>query len=167
VRARYEEYFGCEVTFGSDRNEIVFDRAQLERPVTGAQPVIASRLEPYFERALEQLTDDEVIGRVRRVIARHLERGVVSSNDTARTLGLSLRNLQRKLESAGTSYRALVDEERRGAALRLLDRPEMAIYEVAFALGYGDVGSFVRAFRRWTGEPPSEFRKRRAKLVST
>ncbi|MEY4581695.1 MAG: hypothetical protein RL701_6398, partial [Pseudomonadota bacterium] len=142
LRVRYENYFGCPVQFSREENVIVFDRAQLERPVRAALP----------EVGIEQLSAAEFSGRVQRVVTEQLARGVVSAEDTARTLGLSLRSLQRRLEVAGTSHRALADGARRDAAFRLLDRSETAIYEVAFALGYRDTSSFVQAFRRWTGK---------------
>ena len=73
-------------------------------------------------------------------------------------LALSARSLRRKLEQEGTSYRDLVEEERRQLALQLLRSTAMKIEEVAAHLGYTDAGGFVRAFRRWQGCSPSEYR---------
>jgi AraC-like DNA-binding protein len=165
LRERYESYFGCPVQFSREENVIVFDRAQLERPVRGAQGEGTAGPTSHFERALEQLSAAEFVARVEQVIAQQLERGVISGDDTARALGLSLRSLQRKLETFGTHYRALADIARRDAAYRLLGRPETTIYEAAFALGYRDTGSFVQAFRRWTGLMPNEYRASRVVLA--
>ena len=78
----------------------------------------------------------------------------------AAPLNLSERTLRRRLEAAGTRYQALVDEARRDRALTLLGRADLALAEVAFQTGFGDLRNFRRAFRRWTGLAPQEARLR-------
>ena len=160
ARARYAEFFGCDVSFGNAPTTLVFDRKLLERPVPGALPAASAHYEAYLRRTAARTVEPEVVHEVRRAIAHKLASGALSQAVTARTLGLSVRSLQRKLDDAGVSYRELVDAQRKTAALRLIRAPGSTVSEVAFATGYVDVSSFVRAFRRWTGYNPSGYRKR-------
>ena len=72
---------------------------------------------------------------------------------------MSTRTLQRRLASEGTSFRALVDQERVGAARAFLALPDLGADEIADRLGYSEASAFVRAFRRWTGTTPGEYRQ--------
>lgn len=159
-RQRYQDYLGCEITFGNMYTTLVFDRAGLERAVPGAVPEASAHYEAYLRRTAARGVEPEVVHEVRRAIAHKLASGALSQAVTARALGLSVRSLQRKLDDAGVSYRELVDAQRKTAALRLISAPGSTVSEVAFATGYVDVSSFVRAFRRWTGYNPSGYRKR-------
>jgi len=80
----------------------------------------------------------------------------------ARRYGIPVRTLQRRLHEVGLSYSELVDEVRFEAACRLLDDPQARIADVAAALGFTDPSNFSRAFVRWTGLSPREYRRRRA-----
>ncbi len=70
------------------------------------------------------------------------------------------RGLRRQLESAGTSYGAVLDRLRRSRSLELIDDPTRSIESIATELGYSDAANFTRAFRRWTGFSPTEHRRR-------
>lgn len=80
----------------------------------------------------------------------------------ARGLGMSARTMRRRLHREGTTYSHLVDAARRREAVRLLDRRELSVGEVAALLGYEVPANFTRAFRRWTGQTPSAYRDARA-----
>jgi AraC-like DNA-binding protein len=157
--ARYRAFFECPVTLGSTSTALVFERATLEQPVQGGNPDASAFFEAYLQRVLARNLAPDFVLEVRRAIASQLEQGEASQPSVARALGMSLRSLQRKLDDSGVNYRELVDAQRRTVALRLLANPTTTINEVAYAAGYRDSGSFVRAFRRWTGRSPSEYRK--------
>jgi len=78
----------------------------------------------------------------------------------AAALNLPPRTLQRRLAAEGASFAGLLDEVRRELSLRLLADPVTSIAEVAFALGFGDQPAFHRAFSRWQGSTPGEYRHR-------
>ncbi len=80
--------------------------------------------------------------------------------DITQALGVSPRGLRRKLEAEGTSFRQIVDDERRQLAEQLLGGTQMTLDEMAILLGYADTASFNRAFRRWHHLSPGEYRKR-------
>jgi AraC-like DNA-binding protein len=80
----------------------------------------------------------------------------------ARCLATSARSLQRRLSAAGTSYQELLDSTRCEAATRYLQDRGLSIGEVAYLLGYSEPPAFHRAFKRWNGVTPQEFRHHRA-----
>ena len=76
------------------------------------------------------------------------------------TAGTSARTFQRQLEAEGTNFSDLLTEVRRSETLRRLSERSTSIATIAVDLGHADQASFTRAFRRWTGSPPSQFRSK-------
>ena len=85
----------------------------------------------------------------------------------ARRLGTSARTLQRRLEVEGTSFARLVDEVRRERAEAFLRANDVSVAEVSWLVGFSEQSAFTRAFRRWTGSSPTEFRRGAATPPST
>jgi AraC-like DNA-binding protein len=81
---------------------------------------------------------------------------------TARELGMSTRKLQRELRREGTTYQELLNRTRRDLAKRYVRDRKLDLTEVAFILGFADLSTFSRSFKRWTGTSPSRYRKMRA-----
>ena len=79
----------------------------------------------------------------------------------AREARCSVRTLQRRLRDAGLTYTRVLDEARLEAAAQLLREPELRVVDVAVDLGYSDQANFTRAFRRWAGISPTQFRTER------
>jgi len=96
---------------------------------------------------------------VRLIIKNEFKGGEASLEKVAGQLGLSGRTLQRKLQERGTTHQELLDQMRKELAVRYLREPEMAICEVAYLLGFSESSALHRAFKRWTGKTPSEFRR--------
>ena len=86
---------------------------------------------------------------------------------TADAIGTSVRALQRRLADAGVSYGRLVTEARFATAVHLLQRTNATVLNIALDLGYSDHAHFTRAFRRWTGVAPREFRRANRKIPRT
>ena len=159
----YEQYFGGPVRFGQPHTFIVIDAALLDRRVTGADSGVLRYLSAYAEGLLAKLPDAEaqlpLADQVRRAIERGMAAGDAGPEAIAKQLAMGSRTLQRRLAGSGTSFQTLADEVRREAALRLLASEATPIQEVAFVLGYQDVPSFYRAFKRWTGKTPADVRR--------
>lgn len=94
-------------------------------------------------------------------VNRLLAYGAPSLERAAYALDVSPRTLQRRLSEANLSYSEIVEQVRLEQARRLLGEPGRPVGAIARALGYTDAGSFTRAFARWTGMAPREFRKQR------
>ncbi len=104
---------------------------------------------------------DETVGRLKALLDGPDHR--VGIDEAARALHLSVSTLKRRLAEAGTSFRALRDDALQQRALLLLAEPSATLASVGAALGYGDLANFAHAFKRWTGQSPGAFRRRRAR----
>ncbi|HKO96644.1 MAG TPA: AraC family transcriptional regulator [Pyrinomonadaceae bacterium] len=157
----HQRIFDCPVSFGSAKNEFVFDSSALARPLAKADPGLCAVLDRHAKEMLAKFPgpEDSLLDRTRTLIKDELSGGDASLNRLAAKLGMSGRTLQRKLREQGTSHQELLDEMRRDLAIRYLREPEMAICEVAYLLGFSESSALHRAFKRWTGMTPSEFRR--------
>lgn len=156
----YERFFGCPVRFGAEDNHFVLARADAEEALPIANRRLASTFDRMLADDLQRLHDDDIVARCRAALAHRLPSGRLGAPGIAKTLHLSPRTLQRRLASAGTNFRDVLDEVRRGLALQYADEPHRPLTEVAFLLGFRELSSFTRAFRRWTGCTPSAYRSR-------
>jgi len=159
-RAAYESVFGPNVRFDAPEWRLELSAITLATPMHGADASLVEVLDAYLERDLEALDANEgFLARLHDAIRAHLVDGESSIAAVARDLGLGERTLQRRLSDADTTYTDELDFLRREIAQRLLARPDVTIEGVALVLGYGEVSSFHRAFRRWTGTTPGRFRR--------
>jgi AraC-like DNA-binding protein len=159
--AAHRRFFGCPIAFGADADGFEFDRSVLESVPRAANPAMGAYLDQQVASLLGRVpSDDDLVGRARQAIATALASGVPSSTRIAKNLGLSDRGFRRRLEERNTSFRALVADVRKTRADELLKSSRVTVGEVAFLLGFAGVDSFSRAFKRWSGASPSEFRAR-------
>ncbi len=157
----YARIFGCPVRFDMRVTAIVFMRDLLDRPQHHANPVLYRALVSEADRQLERL--DEVrplASRVLGVISEWPEPGRPAMSHVARELGMSERSLRRRLEEESASFGELSDRGALQRAGRMLHDATRTIQEVADALGFAEVSSFHRAFKRWTGQTPRDYRRR-------
>ena len=155
--------FGAPVLFGGDGNVMVIEREFCDREVPTADRRLYPILEEYLKRQLENSpTEDRFVVAVQHAIANSMKDGEPKLPDVARTIGVSVRTLQRRLSESGVDYKGLVDDIRHRLALRYLKDRKHTLSEVAYLLGYSEISAFSRAFRRWTGSTPSDHRRRRA-----
>ncbi len=104
----------------------------------------------------------DMVEKVRHAIQQGMSKGLLGEEQIAAPMNISTRHLRRLLRQYGTGYERLVDEVRCDAALRLLADPHSSLTRIAYELGFQDPSSFTRAFRRWTGCSPRDFRRRQA-----
>lgn len=155
----YETYLECPVVFGASHNAVVIHKSRLEQPMQRANPTFGAVFEAEANRALERLKQrDDVSHRVRQHVAAQLSRGDVSMQATARAMAMGVATLRRRLEEEGASYSDIVDDLRKQLSQRYLRQTDPSVSEVAFMLGFSDVRAFGRAFKRWYGLSPTEYR---------
>ncbi len=103
----------------------------------------------------------ELVGSLKQLIGTLLMEGCPRLETIAEILNMHPRSLQRLLRRKNVTHQQLVDEVRAEAASRLLGNPDGSITDIALDLGYADVAHFTRAFRRWAGVSPTQFRSQR------
>ncbi|MDD9937978.1 MAG: AraC family transcriptional regulator [Myxococcales bacterium] len=157
--AEHERLFGCPVEFGCKHTRMLIGREAWELPTQVGQPGVLAVLAEHADLLLEKLpTGPDLVERTRKAISERLRRGDPSLESVARELAMSERSLQRHLKELGYSFNALVDELRQGTAKLYLAQPDIAIAEVAYLLGFSDQSTFNRAFKRWLGITPKQYR---------
>ncbi len=163
-----ERHFQCSVLSGAPANAIVFRTQDAACPFITRNPELLEMLAPQFEKELEQCQDEDSFTLlVRRTIQEKLTGHRPAIEDIARSLHMSSRTLQRRLQEAGSSYQRTLDEARHQMARYYLGNSVLELNEAAYLLGYEDAKSFVRAFRNWEGIPPGLWREtHRATAVS-
>jgi AraC-like DNA-binding protein len=158
LRQRLEEIFGTSIEFGADSNRIVWDPEIMQSPMPSADCEAKQNLQNQLDKLMQKL-ETPFVAVVARTLETQLASGNVSQAQTAKRLGLSSRTLHRRLKEHGLRYQQLVMDTRRAFAERLLADGKLAIYEIAFAVGYEDVSSFQRAWKSWTGLSPRAYRE--------
>jgi len=155
---RYERVFGVAVAFEQPCHWLSMPMAYLERPMALANPATVQMCEQQCEALLSTLdVQDDLLTRMRRLLlARPGEFPDLDS--AAKALHTSGRSLRRHLANMGTSYQQVLDEIRKKLALQYLATTHLPLYEIAYLLGFSDPSNFRRAFKKWTGKAPSEYR---------
>ncbi len=154
--------FSCPVRFEQPHDELVLAREALELPFSRAEPALCEVLDRHLQELVARLpTSRTFLDDARAGLVAELRDGEPTVERLARRLRTSARSLQRRLQQEGSSLQALLAEVRSGLAIRYLTEERESIAEVAFLLGFSDVSTFHRAFKRWTGVTPAAYRRRR------
>jgi AraC-like DNA-binding protein len=156
----FEDFFGCQIRFGANRQSIVFAKKDLVLPIHSADPHLLNILKAFCEDALSRRTMPltPVRSRVERTLLEVMPKGEATVPNVAKVLAMSPRSLERRLNEEGTSYTAVLSELRRELALQYLGDKTLGIGQIAWLLGYSEVTSFNHAFRRWTSRSPKNVR---------
>ena len=151
-----EDFFGCKVTVGVEVAGVHFTREWLRRPVSSLDEVLRNKLLALCQ---DEIRADEAPA---QTLLQYIEKSgpaIRSSDDMARTLGISRRTLGRMFEREGVSYSTLAREVGLRRARNLLRKGD-SVDQVAESLGFSEERSFRRAFKSWTGSTPAEYRAR-------
>jgi AraC-like DNA-binding protein len=158
-RALYEEIFRAPVRFDAGRNAIRLNPAWLERNTLVSQPYAFSLFARHADMLLAELDRAETVrARVEAQILPDLHKGTLSMDDVARDLGMSRQTLYRRLKNEKATFAEVHDDLRQKMARAYLTARRTSVNEAAYLLGFSEASSFVRAFKRWTGQSPAAFR---------
>ena len=158
----YARFFRCPVRFSAPVNCIAFAEGDGDRAFTSTHPELARINDQLLDRMAKTLRESEVIRGAKAAIIAALPSGTPKDDEIARALLLSARTFQRKLAEQGTNFTELLGQVRRELAEQYIRDPDIPVTEISYLLGFSDVSSFSRAFKRWTGSPPAAFRDRAA-----
>lgn len=158
----YNRVFDGAERFDQTFTGIQFDRALMSVASPYNDEDLQCALRCVAERRLMQVTDCIPYHvRAHDVLARQVAPQLVPMRQVARKLGVSVRSLRRRLAEEGISYRDISNEACSVVAERLIAMERRTIQEAAYAMGFSDANAFHRAFKRWTGSTPAEFRRAR------
>lgn len=163
-KAEYERVFGCGVNFRQLKNSIVFNASVLNFQSQHAEPELINLHQKVAEAHLAKIEKQDLIYRIRQVLSERLDKQEVSLELVAEALSMSPRTLRTQLSALNTNFNQVLREHRTLLAKRLLERTEQSVGEICYLLGFSEVSAFYRAFKRWTGMTPIEFRKQVSSL---
>jgi len=154
----YRKLFGAPVIYNHEMNALVYDRKLLDLPLTSYDPLLYSELVNHIENALNDLTQ-ATSEQVKELITLNLANGSYSMDSIASKLDISSRKLQYLLSKEGVSFQKLLDEVRKNIAQQKLMQSNISATQLGEILGYSDQTAFGRAFKRWFGVRPREWKK--------
>lgn len=159
-RTKFRDLSGFEALSGasleSNTDFVAFD---ISRTLMGTPVLWLREQQAAEEKLLAGAPPTDLAGSVASAIRVSMETRIPTVDEAAEPVGTSVRSLQRGLGRQGTVDRDLVDRVRYEAARELPGDPEVAVSEIAERLGYSDMANFSHAFLRWSGMPPSRFRR--------
>ncbi len=154
----YADFIGKPITAG-DKNCLVFSKEDALVPFISRNESMWEFFEPELKRRLSMMeTDDSYAARVRSALMELLPSGECTIDDVAKKLGYSKRSLQRKLQEEDTNFQKQLNHTRELLAKTYLTNTDMTAGDIAFLLGYQEIGSFLRAFTVWTGQTVNAYR---------
>lgn len=151
----HRHFFMAPLWFNSEFCALRFPGYWLDRRVKDANP---ARLQ-VAEKRVVAAGRGELLQQVYRALRTLLLSGKSSANDVAQVLAMHRRTLNRRLEAQGVTFQKVLDEIRFEVARQLLTDTQVAIDDIAAALGYASVSPFIRSFRRWSGTTPGQWRR--------
>ncbi|MDR3416037.1 MAG: AraC family transcriptional regulator ligand-binding domain-containing protein [Nevskia sp.] len=159
AQADYERVFGCPVEFEAERSLVSFDAALLEYRSPRRDPDLLLLHAELAQKRLAALERQDLIERIRVVFSRRLDLEQCELEEVARELGVPARRLRFDLACAGTNFSELLTDFRYSLARRLLRGSDEPIQHVVYITGFSEPGSFYRAFKRWSGMSPAQYRR--------
>jgi len=155
----YDILFRSPVLFDQPNTLLVLAKADLLGKLTGSCPELAQANDIIATKYLARLDKDDVISRVKQKVMELLPNGECTREIVAKALNMSPTTLQFKLNKRDTTFQDLMDGVREELARSYVRQSALTVTEIAYLLGFNDTSNFARAFKRWTGKSPTEFRE--------
>jgi AraC-like DNA-binding protein len=158
-RERYDEYFQCPIAFSCDSMRFYLDLSTVDQQLPGASKELALMHDQTVRQYLQQIEKSDIVNRVRSIVVEELASHTLTKQYVAERLCVSPRTLQMKLATLDTSFQEILDTTRKSLAISYMEQASITITEAAYLVGFSEVSNFTRAFRRWTGQSPRDFRR--------
>ncbi|QLY30471.1 AraC family transcriptional regulator [Nocardia huaxiensis] len=160
---RHREIFGVDPLFEAQATEAAFNAGFLDLPLPQADEWVRGTYERLCQdmllrrRLARRPSRGDMTNTVREVLMRDPRQMSVQAT-VAAELYISSRTMSRRLQDEGTCFRALLEEVRETVAEQLLHHTDLTTGQISHRLGYAEPAAFIRAFRRWKGCPPQQYR---------
>lgn len=155
----YYSCFKCPIEFGCESNSLLLPMAAVDVRLTGSNDQLAKLNDHMVVKYLAHNSKKDIVNRVKAAIIDGLSSGGVTETTVADSLHMTSRNMHRKLQKEDTTFKILLTEIRRELAQQYIQDHTLTLTEISFMLGFSEVSSFSRAYKGWTGVPPSEARQ--------
>lgn len=152
------DYFRSDVQFDAEQSSITIARADADKELTTANKPIALMHDEMLMKYLIEIKKGDIVNQVQSIILENLPDGHVTDKMVASELNLSERSMQRRLKEHETTFRYLLDSVREMVAKQYIENPMNRMSDIAFLLGFSEQSAFSRAFKKWTGKSPVEYR---------
>lgn len=159
-----QAFYAAPLSFGHEVLRVHFEAKHLDFELMPVDSELKRMIEAQARQRLQQLQGEQAdthpyLVKVKQIIARRLAHGAPSIDDVAAELEVSARTVQRQLDQHDSGYSALLDLVRSDLAARYIDNRDLSLLDVAMMLGFSEQSSFQRAFKRWFGQTPGEYRR--------
>lgn len=157
----HHDSFRCPVLFNQSHNFMAYKRTDLETRTAKADRSINTFLLERVEEETKgiEISSNKIASDVERLIRDALPSGIPSILKVGEYMGMSSRTLTRRLSQSGITFRDLVKQTQEKISKDLLKNSSDTVGEIAFQTGFSEQSAFNRAFKRWTGQSPTSFRK--------
>jgi len=157
----YHQAFRCPILFNQSQNYISYKTADLEIRTAKADVSINKFLVERVEEETKgiNVSPNKIVSDVEKLIKDALPSGIPSIDQVSSHVGMSNRTLTRRLSESGTTFRNLIKKTQEEISKDLLLNSSSSVGEIAFQTGFSEQSAFNRAFKRWSGQSPLEFRK--------
>ncbi|GIC79587.1 AraC family transcriptional regulator [Moritella sp. F3] len=155
----YTNVFTCPIEFSAEDNYIYFDADLLERPSSHAEPELFALHDQLASRKVAKLELQDLVDKVRKVIAQQLESGVVTLESIATELDMKPRMLRAKLADIDYNFNQILADFRCELSKKLLANTDESIDQIVYLTGFSEPSTFYRAFKRWVKMTPIEYRR--------
>ncbi len=156
----YEAVFGCPVQFGAERDAIALPASSLKLPNRLSDTAVCNFLVQHLQEETQKLSlETPLVRELLTLLPERLRHGVPQATEIASAMGISERTLYRRLADEGLTFRAVLGRAQTNLARNLLTTSDCSIAEVAFLTGFSEQSTFSRAFKRWVGQAPGQFRQ--------
>ena len=155
----YFALFRCPVYFDAPSDRLTLPLDAVDKRLPSSNPQLAQLHDQIIIQYLAQLDKDDILNRTKVAIIDQLPSGKVSDASVANALYTNVRTFQRQLQKEGTTFKSLMNDIRKELANQYIRDSKLNLNEISFLLGFAEISSFSRAFKRWTGEPPSAYRQ--------
>jgi AraC-like DNA-binding protein len=155
----YKKYLGVKPNYRQKENEMIFSQQDLLQPMKAYNPEIFEILKSHVEEQLRKFAGKELVSeKVRAILLSSVQYTFPDMETVSSRLNMSSRTLQRMLARENTNFKTVLQDTRIELAKRLLGQEPLTVSEIAYTLGYSDLGNFSRSFKKLVGMSPLSYK---------